>query len=164
VVPALRAAIARVDPAIPLFDVTTIAEHVAFSFFLFELLASMLAGFGLVATALAALGLYGVVALSVAQRTREIGVRVSLGATRRDVLELVIKQAFVLVCVGLGVGLVLALGASRLMASQLVGISPFDATAYATTLVTVLVTALVACAVPARTAMRLDPLAALRRD
>lgn len=164
VVPLLRAAIARVDPTIPLFDVTTIAEHVAFSFFLFELLASMLAGFGVVATALAALGLYGVVALSVAQRTREIGVRVSLGATRGDVLELVIKQAFVLVCVGLGIGLVLALGAAQLMASQLVGTSPFDLPAYAATLATVLITTLVACAVPARTAMRLDPLAALRRD
>jgi predicted permease len=164
VVPALRSAMARVDPSIPLFDITTIAEHVAFSFFLFELLASLLGGFGIVATALAALGLYGVVAFSVAQRTREIGVRVSLGATRGDVLRLILRQACTLVGVGLVTGLVLAAGASRLMASQLVGVSPFDVPAYASTLLVVLGTTLVAATVPARAAMRLDPLTALRRE
>ena len=163
-VSAVRAAVARVDPLLALFDVTTLAEHMVFSFFMVELLASMLGSFGVVATILAALGLYGVIALSVTQRTREIGVRVSLGATRRDVLRLILRQAFTLVGIGLVAGLLMAVGASQLLASQLVGISAFDVPAYAVTLIVVLVTALVACAVPARTAMRLDPIAALRRE
>jgi predicted permease len=164
VIPSVRAALTRIDPSLALFDVTTIAEHMAFSFFVIELLASMLGGFGIVATVLAALGLYGVVALSVAQRTREIGVRVSLGATRGDVMRLILRQALTLVGMGVAAGLVLAVAASQLLASQLVGISALDLPSYGVTLAVVLATALVACAVPARTAMRLDPITALRRE
>ena len=160
----LRAAVARVDPALPLFDVGTLDEHVAFSFFLFNLLATLLAVFGAVATGLAALGLYGVMALSVAQRTREIGVRLSLGATPRDVLSLVLRQGLGLVVAGVGVGLLLASGVARLVASQLVGVSPFDAAAFGTTVLVVLMTAALACFVPARSATRIDPLVAMRRD
>jgi ABC-type lipoprotein release transport system permease subunit len=160
----LRAAVARVDAALPLFEVTTLDEHMAFSFFLFDLLATLLAVFGFVATALAALGLYGAMAISVAQRTREIGVRLSLGATARDVLSLVLRQGLGLVATGVGVGLVLALGVARLVASQLVGVSPFDAAAFGSTVLVVLVTAAAACLVPARSAMRIDPLVAMRRD
>jgi predicted permease len=164
VAPALRAAIARVDPALPLFDVTTFAEHMAFSFFLFELLATLLGAFGIVAAALAALGLYGVMAIGVAQRTREIGVRLSLGASARSVVSLVVRQGLALVAAGVAVGLLLALAAARLMASQLVGVSPFDPAAFGSTLAVVVVTATVACLVPARSALRIDPLAAMRRD
>ncbi len=160
----LRAAVARVDPGLPVFDVGTLDEHVAFSFFLFNLLASLLAVFGAVATGLAALGLYGVLAIGVAQRTREIGVRLSLGAGTRDVLSLVLRQGLGLVAAGLGVGLSLALGAARLVASQLVGVSPFDIPAFAATVVVVVMTAALACLVPARAAMRIDPLVAMRRD
>jgi ABC-type antimicrobial peptide transport system permease subunit len=144
--------------------VTSLGEHVAFSFFLFNLLATLLAVFGVVATGLAALGLYGVMALSVAQRTREIGVRVSLGASAGDVLSLVLRQGLGLVLAGVGVGLLLAVGAARLVASQLVGVSPFDALAFGATIVVVLVTATLACLVPARSASRIDPLIAMRRD
>jgi predicted permease len=160
----MRAAIARVDATLPLFDVSTLEEHIAFSFFLFNLLATLLAVFGSVATGLAALGLYGVMAISVAQRTREIGVRLSLGAGAGDVLSLVLRQGLALVVVGVGVGLVLGLGAARLMASQLVGVSPFDGPAFGGTVAIVLLTAALACLVPARAAMRIDPLAAMRRD
>ena len=160
----LRAAIGRVDPAVPLFEVTTIDEHVAFSFFLFDLLATLLGVFGIVATGLASLGLYGVMALSVAQRTREIGVRLSLGASARDVLGLVLRQGLRLVLVGVAAGLVLAYVAARLMASQLVGVSPFDAAAFGSTIAVVLATATLACLAPARAAIRIDPLVAMRRD
>jgi putative ABC transport system permease protein len=160
----LRAAVARIDPALPVFDVGTIEEHVAFSFFLFDLLATLLAVFGAVATGLAALGLYGVMAIGVAQRTREIGVRLSLGAGARDVLSLVLRQGLGLVAAGLGVGLFLALGVARLVASQLVGVSPFDVPAFAATAVVVLMTTALACLVPARAAMRIDPLVAMRRE
>jgi predicted permease len=162
--PALRAAVARVDPMLPLFDLTTLGEHMAFSFFLFNLLATLLAVFGVVATALSALGLYGVMAISVAQRTREIGVRLSLGASANAVVSLVLRQGLALVAAGLAVGLLLALGAARLVASQLVGVSPFDAAAFGVTLVVVLATATVACLVPARAALRIDPLVAMRRE
>jgi predicted permease len=160
----LRAAIARVDPTLPLFEMTSLDEHIAFSFFLFNLLATLLAVFGVVATALAALGLYGVMALSVAQRTREIGVRLSLGATARDVLSLVLRQGLGLVLAGVAAGLVLAVAAARLMASQLVGVSPFDTLAFGATVLVVLTTAVVACLVPARSAMQIDPLTAMRRE
>lgn len=164
VVPALRAAVARVDAALPVFDVTTIEEHAAFSFFLFTLLATLLAVFGGVATVLAALGLYGVMALSVAQRTREIGVRLSLGASARDVAALVIRQGLGLVAMGLGVGLALGAAVSTLVGSQLVGVSPFDPAAYLATTATIVLVATLACVIPARSALRLDPLAALRKD
>lgn len=163
-VPALRQAVARIDPALPLFDVTTIQEHVAFAFFLFSLLATLLALFGAVATGLAALGLYGVMALSVAQRTREMGVRLSLGASAQDIAGLIVRQGLTLVALGVCVGLALMLVLSRLVASQLVGISPFDPAAYGATVLTVVLVAGLACAVPARAALRLDPLAALRTE
>ena len=152
----LRAAVTRVDPALPLFELTTIEEHVAFSFFLFDLLATLLGVFGVVATGLAALGLYGVMAFSIAQRTREIGVRLSLGASARDVVALVLRQGLRLVAVGIVLGLGLALGAARLMASQLVGVSPFDAAAFGATIGVVLVTAALACLVPVRAALRIE--------
>jgi macrolide transport system ATP-binding/permease protein len=160
----LRAAVARVDPALPLFEVTTIEEHVAFSFFLFDLLATLLGVFGIVATGLAALGLYGVMALSIAQRTREIGVRLSLGASARDVVGLVLRQGLRLVAIGVVLGLALAFGAARLMASQLVGVSPFDAAAFGATITVVLATTALACLVPAQSAIRIDPLVAMRRE
>ena len=138
--------------------------NIAFSFFLFTLLATLLATFGVVATGLAALGLYGVMALSVAQRTREMGVRLSLGASARDIAALILGQGMALVAGGLGEGLVMTLGLSRLVASQLVGISPFDPAAYAVTTLTVVIVAATACALPARAALRLDPLAALRTE
>jgi predicted permease len=163
-VPAVRAAVARVDPVLPLFDMTTIAEHMAFSFFLFELLATLLGVFGVVAMLLASLGLYGVMALSVSQRTRELGVRLSLGATARDVLTLVMRQGFALVGIGLVAGVALSIGVAKLLASQLVGVSPFDASTYGATIAMVTVTAALACALPGWRAMRLDPLVALRQD
>jgi ABC-type antimicrobial peptide transport system permease subunit len=153
-----------VDPALPLFDMTTIAEHMAFSLFLFELLATLLGVFGVVAMLLASLGLYGVMALSVSQRTRELGVRLSLGATARDVLTLVMRQGFALVGLGLVAGVALSLGVAKLLASQLVGVSPFDAATYGATIAMVAVTATLACALPGWRAMRLDPLVALRQD
>ena len=160
----LRAAVAQVDPALPLFEVTTIEEHVAFSFFVFDLLATLLGVFGIVATGLAALGLYGVMALSVAQRTREIGVRLSLGASGQDVLGLVLGQGLRLVALGIVGGLVLAAIAARLMSSLLVGLSAFDAAAFGATIAVVLITATLACVAPARSAIRIDPLVAMRRD
>jgi len=128
-------------------------------------MASTLLGlFGALALILAVVGLYGVVAYSVTQRTREIGVRVALGAERRDVAWLVLRQGLGLAAIGLSVGLGLAFVAGRLLAKQLVGISPTDPISFAGTAMLLLVVAAAASALPARRAAALDPLVALRGD
>jgi predicted permease len=158
----LRAAVARVDANLPLFDLTTIAEHMAFSYSLFELVATVLGLFGLAATFLASLGLYGVVALTVAQRTREIGVRIALGASGPDVLTLVLRQGLAVVLAGVACGLVVALVVSRLFSPVLVGVGPYDLASYAVTVAVLVATAAAACYVPARRAARVDPVVALK--
>lgn len=164
VVAATRRAVLAVEPNLPLFDVQTFDEHRAFALFVLEIAATLLGVFGAAALLLATLGLYGIVAYSWAQRTREIGVRVSLGATDRDIVRLVFGQGGALTAVGIAIGLVAALLVTRLFASQLVGVSTFDAPTYAVTLGALLTTTLAACYLPARRASRLDPSKALRTD
>jgi ABC-type antimicrobial peptide transport system permease subunit len=113
---------------------------------------------------LAVVGLYSVVACSVAQRTREIGIRMALGAGRPAIVGMVMRQGMVLTATGLLGGLALALGAARLLESQLMGLGATDPVSFAGTTLLLLAVALAACALPARRAARLDPLAALRRD
>lgn len=163
-VPLVRQTLARVAPGVPLFDVQTLEQHIAFSFFLLEMAATLLAVFGATAALLAALGLYGVIAQGVAARTREIGVRMSLGATAADVGRLVVQQGLGLAAAGIAVGLVGAVAVTRVFESQLLGVSPLDPAAFAATTVLLAATALLACAVPAWRAARLDPVRALRMD
>jgi ABC-type antimicrobial peptide transport system permease subunit len=152
------------DPGLPLFDVRTIAEHRQISMFIPKMASTLLALFGALALILSVVGLYGVIAYNATQRTREIGVRVALGAERRDVAWLILRQGLWLTAIGLAVGLLLALGAGRLLAKQLVGISPTDPVSFAGTAILLLVVAAAASALPAHRAASLDPLAALRRD
>ena len=154
---AIRGAVLQVDPGLPLFDVQTLAEHRAFSFFVFELAATLLGAFGLVAALLAGLGLYGVIAQSVAQRTREIGVRMSLGATAGDIRSLVVKQGATLAALGVAAGLAVAVPITRLFAPQLLGVGPLDPMSYGLTGLALAALAAAACYVPARRAARLDP-------
>lgn len=162
--PALRQAVQRAAPGVPLFDLQTLAQHRAFAYFLFEMAATLLTGFGATAALLAALGLYGVIAQGVAARTREIGVRMSLGATRGDVGRLIVGQGLTLASAGLAIGLVLAAAATRVFRSQLLGVSPLDPLAFSGTTLLLIATAAIACAVPAWRAARLDPVRALRVD
>ena len=164
IVPAVRQTLARVAPGVPLFDVQTLAQHIAFSFFLLEMAATLLAVFGAIAALLAALGLYGVIAQSVAARTREIGVRMSLGATRGDVARLVVSQGLGLSAIGIALGLAGAAGVTRLFESQLLGVSPLDPGAFAATTALLAATTLAACAAPAGGPARLDPVQSLRVD
>jgi predicted permease len=160
----VRQALQRIDPNLPLFDVQTIEQHIAFSFFLFEMVATLLGVFGVTAALLAALGLYGVVAQGVSARTREIGVRMSLGATAGDVRRMVVRQGLALAAIGVVLGLAAALGVTRLFAGQLMGVSAHDPTSYVVTAALLVATTWMACYLPARRAARLDPVRALRME
>ena len=158
----IRAAIAETDATLPVYDALTYDERVKiasassrFSTVLFTVLAGL-------ALALAAVGLYGVLAFSVAQRSFEMGVRVALGARPIDVLALVTRQGMLLVAGGLALGFVLAMGASRLMASLLYRVAPNDPVTYLAAVVLLVAVGAVACYLPARRASRADPTTALR--
>jgi predicted permease len=160
--PAIRQAVREVDGNLPLFDVKTQVEQAAQSLAQERLFAALLSFFGLLALLLAALGLYGVMAHSVAQRTQEIGIRVALGAQPRDVLRLVIGQGMRLVVPGVVIGLAGAYAATRLITSFLYGVSAADWPTYGLIAALLLAVALLACWVPARRAAKVDPLVALR--
>ena len=160
----LRRAFERVDPDLPFNDVRTLAEHTRAVTFVQELGASMLTAFGLLAVVLAAVGLYGVLSYSVAQRTRELGVRIAIGASRRDVLGLVVGRAMRLTAMGLGVGVVLAAGAGQLLRSQIFGVSPLDPVTFVAVIVLLTAVALVSAWLPARRAARVDPVIALQAE
>jgi macrolide transport system ATP-binding/permease protein len=164
VVPALHAEVKKLDANLPLFDVRTINEHMKLSVFLPKLASTLLAMFGGLAVLLAVVGLYSVVAYNVAQRTREIGVRVALGATQAQILRLVLQQGMTLTLIGLGIGAVLSIGAGFGLRSQLMGITPTDPVSFAATTLLLSAVSLLACLVPAQRATRLDPVKALRLE
>jgi ABC-type antimicrobial peptide transport system permease subunit len=126
--------------------------------------AVLAAGFGGLGTLLAAIGLYGVIAFSVARRTREIGVRIALGAQPAGVLAMVMRQGFMLVAIGLVVGGILAASAGQVIKGLLFGVSTLDPIAWALAITAMVVAAALANLVPARRAMRVDPMTALRTD
>ena len=161
---ALRRTFERVDPNLPFNDVRTFAENAGAVTFIQDMGASMLAAFGLLALTLAAIGLYGVLSYSVAQRTREMGVRIAIGASRRDVLWLVVGRAMRLAGIGLGVGVVLAVGAGQLLRSQIFGVSPLDPVTFASVIGILAAVALVAAWVPGRRASKVDPIIALQAE
>jgi ABC-type antimicrobial peptide transport system permease subunit len=124
----------------------------------------LLGVFGILGLLLALVGLYGVVAFSAAHRTREIGVRMALGAARGEIVRMVLRQGVSLTCIGLGIGVALAWIAGRLIAGQLLGVSGTDPLTIAGTAGLLLLVAICACSLPALRAAALDPLKALRRD
>jgi predicted permease len=163
-IPALQAQVRSLDPNLPLFDVRTVGEHMRMSVFIPRMASVILTLFGALALLLAVVGLYSVVAFAVAQRTREIGVRVALGASRASVVRLVLRQGMKLTAIGLIIGIGLAIAAAQALRSQLMGVAPTDLASFAGTAVLLLAVALIACIVPAFRAARLDPVRALRLD
>jgi len=161
---ALQRQAQAVDPAVPVFDVTSLNDIIAASLFTQRISASLLGVLGNVALLLAAVGLYGVMAYSVAQRTNEIGIRMALGALSRDVLRLVLGQAAKLAMMGVVVGTAVALALTRLMSTLLFGVSATDPTTFAGVALLLVVVALAASYVPVRRAMKLDPVVALRYE
>ena len=148
----------------PIFDVKTFEEHIGVSLFLQRMAAMLLSIFGLLALCLAALGLYGVMAYSVSQRTRELGIRISVGAKQRDVLRLILGQTLTLAGIGMAGGLVTAVAVTRFAANLLYGISPADPATFALIAVLLLFVSLVAGYFPARRATKIDPMIALRSE
>ena len=162
--PSLRAATTRIDPDLPLFDVRQMDQRLVGTLATARFNTLLLSLLGAIGLLLAASGIYGVIAYFVSQRTQEIGVRIALGATKGNVVWLILGQALRPVAVGAVVGVAAALVASRVLASQLFGVSRTDPLTIATVVATLIGVALVASAVPARRAAAVDPTRALQSE
>ena len=154
--------LSALDPELPLFEVLTMDKAVSYSLTARRLTSNLLAGFAITALVLAMIGIYGVTSLNVNNRTREFGIRLALGARRRDVLSLVIGQAMRLALVGTAVGLISALWLTGFLKSLLFNVQPFDPLIFTAVAVILIAVAFVACYLPARRATRVDPMVALR--
>jgi ABC-type antimicrobial peptide transport system permease subunit len=162
--PMLTKALSEVDANLTINSVRTMRQQVDLSFDQERAVASLASLFGLVALVLAAVGLYGVTAYSVAQRTNEIGIRMALGASRSKVYDLVLRGAFRRVAVGLLLGLPLAVGAGRLISAQLYGVSFWDPLALTVAAGSLAVCAFFAALIPAARAASIAPMSALRTE
>jgi predicted permease len=157
-----RSELRALNKDVPVSSVQTMAERIGSQLAVDRMIAVLLSVFGVAALLLAAIGIYGVMGYSVAQRTREIGIRMALGAERSEILRLIIAQGLVLIGIGTATGLVLALGLSRLLQGLLFGVSATDSLTFGVIVVLLFVVALLACYLPARRATKVDPLVALR--
>jgi predicted permease len=164
VMQAVREQVRQLDPNVPVVDFRTIDEQIGLSLKTERLVASLSAVFGALATALAVIGLYGVMAYNVARRRREIGIRVALGALQSDVLWMVMQQVFLLSAVGLAVGGLLAFALSSLIRSQLYGLQPHDPFTFVSAALVLAAAACAAGLVPSWRASRVDPMQALRHE
>ena len=162
--PAVRREVQAIDPEQPIAQVTTMEENISNSLAARRLTMTLLGAFAGLALVLASVGLYGVMALSVTQRTRELGIRLALGAPRRNVFRLVLGQGAMLVSLGIGLGLLGALAASRALSSVLYGVGALDLSALAIAIFSLAFVALLACWLPARRATLVDPIQALRAE
>lgn len=169
-VPTVRHTIRELDRGLVVGDVQTLNQYFSVGLYPFRMLAVVVGGCGVMALLLAILGIYGVVAYSVAQRTRELGIRLALGALQQDILRMVIRQGMILVIVGLGFGLLLSLVLTRLLTSSLLELElPFpvsetDSFTFVSVTILLAFVALVACYIPARRATKINPIEALRYE
>ena len=165
-IPTLRQALRNVDPELPILNITPYRDLMekSIGLWIVRLGAVMFGVFGCIALVLAVVGVYGVKAYSVARRTREIGIRMALGADRGSVFALIMKQGALQTAVALTLGLLLSLGAGRVLAQMLYKVSPADPLALVTASIMLGVAALLACFFPARRATRVSPMTALRTE
>jgi predicted permease len=163
-VPVIRRTVAQIDPNLPLRDVTTESQQIDRLLFQERLVARLSGFFGLLALALACIGLYGLLAYEVARRTREIGIRTALGAQRSDVLRLVVKQGLSLALVGALAGIGVALGVTRYLKAMLYDVRADDPVTIVVVAALLVLVTLAACLIPARRATNVDPMVALRYE
>jgi predicted permease len=164
VIAAVRQAAREIDANLPLYNFKTLAKQVDESLARERLIGAVSSFFGLLALLLAAIGLYGIMAYAVNQRTHEIGVRMALGAQRGQVLRMVLRQGMKLVLIGVVLGLAASFATTRMVASHLFGVTPTDPVTFVGAPLLLLIVALIACFVPARRATKVDPLVALRYE
>jgi putative ABC transport system permease protein len=163
-VPAVKRAVAEVDPATPVAGATTVEQTIDDSVRNLRLYMILLGAFGAVATLLAATGIYGVMAYSVAERTREFGVRMALGARTSDVWRIVLGHAISLVAIGVALGLIAAFAFSRVLEASLFQVTRTDPATYASVALLLVAIAFVACLIPARRATTINPIVALHHE
>ena len=160
----VRHALASVDPSLVLYNVNPYTQIVSADFQQQNMIATLTSLFGILGLILAAVGLYGVMAYTVEQRTSEIGLRMALGADRASVIRMVLRGSFMQIGIGLGIGIPLAILAGKLMKDQLFGVSPWDPAMLASATLLLALAALVASVVPARRAASVEPMTALRNE
>ncbi|MGH9747204.1 MAG: ABC transporter permease [Candidatus Acidiferrales bacterium] len=163
-IPAVRAGIATVDPDQPIFDIKTLDRVISESVVGLSYVAVMMGALGLIALVLAAVGVYGVMAYAVVERTHEFGVRLTLGAQPKEILHLVLSRGLLLLGLGMAIGLPISYGLARLLSSLIFGVSSTDAGIFSAITLFLAAIALAACYIPARRAMRVDPMVALRYE
>jgi predicted permease len=161
---AIREAIRQIDPSLPMTNVSTQVEQVEKRLQPERAFAQAYAMFGALALLLASIGLFGLMSYSVARRTNEIGIRMALGAQRRDVMRLVMGESMILVVIGVGLGLIAALGASRLVVTLVFGLAATDAVTMLAAMTALIAVSALAGYLPARRAARVDPLVALHYE
>src|SRR5262249_41403045 len=161
---AVRQAAREIDANLPLYNIKTLARQVDESLSQERLISALSSFFGLLSLLLATVGLYGILAYAVSRRTREIGIRIALGARPVAVLRMVLRQGLILTLLGVGIGIAASLGATRLLESQLFGVTPTDPVTFVVAPILLLTVALLAGLVPARRATNVDPLIAIRQE
>ncbi|MDX6384397.1 MAG: hypothetical protein QOK48_1970 [Blastocatellia bacterium] len=161
---AIRKEVQSMDSRIPLSSIKTMNEHLTWALWAPNMAATMALAFAVVALLLSAVGLYSVMAYVVSQRTREVGIRMALGAQRRDVLRLITSQGMRLALIGVMIGFALSLVLARALSSVLIGVSAYDLTTFVVVPLLLAVVAFVACLIPARRATQVNPLVALRYE
>jgi predicted permease len=161
---AVRSEIQALDRRVPIFGVKTMEEHKTYALWAPNMAATFSLAFGIVAILLSAVGLYSVMAYVVSQRTREVGIRMALGANRSDVMKMITRQGMRLAAIGVGIGLLLALVLAQVLSSLLIGVSGYDVMTFVLVPALLVTVALFACYLPARRATKVDPLVALRYE
>ncbi len=161
---AIRKELQNIDRSVPVSSVKTMDEHMTYALWAPNMAATLSLAFGVVAIVLSAVGLYSVMAYVVSQRTREVGIRMALGADRSDVLKMIAAQGMRLAVIGVVIGLLLSFALARALSSLLIGVSGYDVTTFIVVSTLLVLVALIACYVPARRATKIDPLVALRYE
>jgi putative ABC transport system permease protein len=164
VMAAIRREFQQLDATLPIYNVKTMVEHLALSLFPARVAATLLGAFGLLGLLLAAIGIFGVMSYAVMQRTREIGIRIALGAQAGEIFKLVVGEGLKLTTLGLAIGLATAFAGTRLLSSFLYGVGALDVITFAGVSLLLAMVAMLACYVPARRAMKVDPMVALRYE